>query len=112
MKNLGFHSCKKGFSYRYRWSKSTFWFKCSWYFPSPSGSLINENDPSWRDIKNILCRHEDMVEGSRLNYTQLSRIVANQEQTNVFLLQKIEMLEKDKVQERKHENTIGIWRKQ
>jgi hypothetical protein len=40
--------------------------------------------------------------GNRLNYTQLSRTVANQEQINVSLLQKIEMLEQEKVQERQH----------
>jgi hypothetical protein len=57
-------------------------------------------DPSWSDIKHILRRHEDMVEGNKLNFSQLSRIVANQEQINVSLLQKIEMLEQEKVHER------------
>lgn len=79
-KNLGFQHCKKGISYKHRW------LKYNWPFFFPPGSLMIDMDPSCSDIKRILCKHEDMEERSGLNFTQLSRTIANQEQINMSLL--------------------------
>jgi hypothetical protein len=63
-------------------------------------------DPSWSDIKRILHKHEDMAEGSRLNFSQLSRTIVNQKRINVSLLKKIKKLEQEKVQERQRNSDL------
>lgn len=55
------------------------------FYSSGIPSLIM--DPSWSNIKHILRRHEDMAEGSRVNFNQVISKVSSIEQLIMTLLQ-------------------------
>ena len=59
-------------------------------------------DPSWSEIKFILCRHEDIVEGIIVQFREISTKVNNLEQVVNALLQRNDSLEL----ERKHTNSL------
>jgi hypothetical protein len=58
----------------------------SWDLIYNSGFFSFIVDLSWSDIKCFLCRHEEIDEGSRVNFNQVNSKVGSIEQLNMTLL--------------------------
>jgi hypothetical protein len=57
--------------------------------------ICHNTDPSWSDIRCILCRHEETIEGSGVDLRQVMSKVGTLDQIVASLLQRIEFLEQE-----------------
>jgi hypothetical protein len=81
------HSGTVGYATIGSWVFSKQWTK------SIGKKICHNMDPSWSDIKCILHRHEETIEGNSVDLRQVTGKVGTLDQIVASLLQRIELLE-------------------